>query len=90
MLVEFLTGQKAEITACVATEYGEALLNPSENLKILAGRMSEPEMETLFRQEKFDLLLDATHPYAREVTENLVESCAKTATEYLRVLREEG
>ena len=90
MLVEFLTGQRAEITACVATEYGEALLNPAENLKILVGRMSEPEIEALLRTQNFDLLLDATHPYAREVTENLVESCAKTATEYLRVLREEG
>lgn len=47
-------------------------------------------MEDLFRRESFDLVLDATHPYASVVTENIAESCAATETEYLRLLRDDA
>ena len=89
-IVGFLTGQGAAVTACVATEYGEALLSPAETLTVRTGRLSKAEMEALFAAEQFDLVVDATHPYAREVTENLVEACRKTDTEYLRMIRENG
>lgn len=86
-LVEFLTGQGVCVTACVATEYGETLLSPAENLTISAQRLSRPEMEALFASERFDLVVDATHPYASVVTENISSACAAVGTEYLRLLR---
>lgn len=86
-LVEFLSGQPVEVTACVATEYGEALLSPADNLTISAKRLSAREMEAMFLAERFDLVIDATHPYASEVTENIAESCKAAGTEYLRLLR---
>ena len=82
-LVEFLSGQPVAVTACVATEYGETLLSPAENLTISARRLAEEEMEDLFRAQGFALVVDATHPYAAAVTENI----AKTSTPYLRLLR---
>ena len=87
-LVELLEGQPLEVTACVATEYGEALLAPRENLRISSGRLTKEEMEALFRREAFDLAVDATHPYAAEVTENIAAACRETGVEYLRLLRE--
>ena len=87
LLTEFLCSQKAEITACVATEYGETLLSPAPNLTISAKRLTEQEMKDLFLSKKFDLCVDATHPYAPVVTENIVSACEETATEYLRLLR---
>lgn len=86
-LVEFLKEQQAEITACTATEYGGELIEPSETLKVLAGRMDEPHMEELFGAERFELVIDATHPYASAVTENLMQACLNTGTEYLRLER---
>ena len=86
-LVEFLAQQDVRVTACVATEYGETLLTPSENLTISAGRMDSSEMAELFRREQFALVIDATHPYASVVTENVVEACAAAGVEYLRLLR---
>lgn len=88
-LVEFLAAQPVAVTACVATEYGQTLLHPRENLAISAQRLAQAEMEMLFRQGAFDLVIDATHPYAPAVTENIAESCRSTGTEYLRLLREE-
>ena len=86
-LVEFLCAQPVEITACVATEYGQTLLEPAENLTIHAGRLNREEMAALFAREQFSLVVDATHPYASVVTQNICAACADTQTEYLRLLR---
>ena len=86
-LVELLAGQPVAVTACVATEYGETLLTPRENLTVSAKRMTGPEMEAFFRREKFDCVVDATHPYAAVVTENIAGAAAAAQVEYLRLLR---
>ena len=80
-------GERVQVTACVATDYGETRLPPAENLTVRAGRLAPPEMEELMKAGGFDLVLDATHPYAEAVTENIAEACRKTGTPYLRVLR---
>lgn len=87
-LVEFLTTQPVSVTACVATEYGETLLQPAENLTISAARLTQGDMIDLFQKQRFDLVVDATHPYAPVVTENIANSCVATGTAHLRLLRE--
>ena len=89
-LVEFLFGQPISVTACVATEYGETLLTPAANLTVSAQRLTQAEMAELFCRERFDAVVDATHPYASVVTENIAAACAETGTEYLRLLRSHG
>ena len=86
-LIKFLCAQGVQVTACVATEYGETLLEEAENLTISAKRLDEGEMRDLFSRENFDLVVDATHPYAPVVTENIAAACRETNTEYLRLLR---
>lgn len=86
-LVEQLAGRGVEICACVATEYGEVLLGAHPDVHIHAGRMDEAQMEALLRSESFDLVIDATHPYADRVTENIAAACAHAKLEYLRLLR---
>ena len=48
---------------------------------------SSREKGPWFHQEKYDLVIDATHPYAAEVTENIANACRETETAYLRLLR---
>ncbi|MBQ2191974.1 MAG: precorrin-6A reductase, partial [Clostridia bacterium] len=86
-IVDYLRQQDALITACVATEYGGELIEPAERLTVRSGRMDEPEMEDFFKNERFDLVIDATHPYASAVTENLMTACLNTETEYSRLER---
>lgn len=87
-LVDFLCSQeKFRVFACVATEYGQTLLEERKNLTISAARLTEQEMAALFLREEFDLVVDATHPYASAVTENIAAACANTGAEYLRLLR---
>lgn len=40
------------------------------------------------RQERITHLIDATHPFASQVSRNAVEACAKTATPLIAFLRE--
>ena len=87
-LAEFLRKEKVQITVCVATEYGSELLPLSENLKILAGKMPKDEIVQMFRKTQFDLVIDATHPYASSITESIASACTECKTKYIRLLRE--
>ena len=78
-LAEYLAGCKVQVTACVATEYGETLISPQTNLTVHAGRMDRQQMQQLIQQEGFDLVIDATHPYAAVVTQNIAAACAQTS-----------
>ena len=70
-------------TVFVATEYGKMVMQPSEYAKVEEGRLSFEDMVSLFEIEKPDLIVDATHPFATEVTENIRRACGDI--EYLRV-----
>ena len=87
-LIERLSGRGADITACVATEYGEELLGRHPDVRVRAERLGRAEMEGLFARERFDAVVDATHPYADLATENIAAACGATGTEYLRLERE--
>ena len=85
---EYLAVRKVPVTACVATEYGETLLTETEYLKVHAGRMDEAAMGQFFEEQKTELVVDATHPYAAVVSENVAAACKKAGVEYLRLIRE--
>ena len=87
-LVEFLTGQPVQVTACVATEYGETLLPEAENVTVRAGRIPAEDITRMLQETPFAVVIDATHPYAASITESLYRACRETGTEYLRLLRQ--
>ena len=89
-LCEFLAENKVSVYACAATEYGGSLLKENEFLHVSAGRLKTEDMEELFRKETPEIVLDATHPYAAEVTKNIRAACKNTGIRYQRVLRPEG
>jgi len=86
-IAEALRDQPVSLTVSVATEYGETLIEPSENVRVLHGRKNADEIEALIRETQAVLLIDATHPYAQAVTQTLKAVSDRTKTEYLRVLR---
>ena len=67
-LCRFLGEHQIPVLGCVATEYGAKSLQEGEFLHVRAGRLTRPEMEELLKKERPQLVLDATHPYAAEVT----------------------
>ncbi len=89
-LTALLCGQGVDVYACVATEYGEMLLPEQPHLTVRAGRLDQTQMQELFARQRFSWVVDATHPYASAVTENIRCACKETGTEYLRLLRGES
>ena len=56
-------------------KYGSKSLTESEFLTVQTGRLDSAAMEETFLQEKPEMVLDATHPYAAEVTVNIRTAC---------------
>ena len=88
-IAEGCRGKEIELTVSVATEYGETLIEPAENLHVVSGRKDEQGIAALIRDAGAELVIDATHPYAAEVTKTLKEVCAQMGVDYWRVLRRE-
>ena len=83
-LAEWLAAEGVPHTVCVATEYGEALLPPGGTAHV--GRMDQGEMAALMGTG-YALVVDATHPYAVAVTENIQAAAGALGIPYLRLLR---
>ncbi|HAF26244.1 MAG TPA: bifunctional cobalt-precorrin-7 (C(5))-methyltransferase/cobalt-precorrin-6B (C(15))-methyltransferase, partial [Lachnospiraceae bacterium] len=79
-------------TVCVASDYGESLIKESENVTLSKGRLDEEEMERLFKEslslDGKGIVVDATHPYATKVTENIQSAAKKCGIRYIRVIRD--
>lgn len=88
VLAEFLSKRNIEAHVCVATEYGGELLPDRRALEISGERLDEAQMEALFTENDCPLVIDATHPYAAEVTRNIKKACEASGAEYVRVLRD--
>lgn len=89
-LCRFLSGHGISVYACVATGYGSKSLEENEYLRVHAKRLSSEEMTELFMAEKPEIVLDATHPYAAEVTANIRRASENAGVFYQRVLRSES
>lgn len=87
-LSEALSKLHFDITVSVATEYGYSLMD--QNIKTIYGRMDAEEMKRFFISEKFDTVIDATHPYAIIATENIKKAAMDTGIKYMRLLREKS
>ena len=88
VLASRLAGSRVAVDVFVATEYGKEEIPKAENLQVHDGRVDEIQMEKLFQEKKYDLILDATHPFAVVVTANIREAAEKTGTPLLRILRD--
>ena len=85
---EFLALSQIKTDVLTATEYGKSIVEKSnEFINVMSGRLSENEMEKLISENKYKLVVDATHPFAKNVTENIQNACNNTKTEYIRLLR---
>ena len=84
-LAEFLEKNQIPTEVCVATQYGETLLEEGKYLHVHAGRLDETEMEQQIQKQQITLVIDATHPYAVIVSQNIRRACSRTGTEYIQL-----
>ncbi|MFT4144196.1 MAG: precorrin-6A reductase [Mobilitalea sp.] len=84
---EFLCRNKISCTVCVATEYGEQVMESKPGLTIHTGRMNAEEMKQFITAGNYLAVVDATHPFATAVSENIKKSMEKVPVPYLRLKR---
>lgn len=87
-LVRALGTYPVQVYVSVATEYGETSAAVCRNTEVIRGRMDLEQMKRFLKEKQINLVLDATHPFARIVTENLKEACEAEQISYIRCLRE--
>lgn len=87
-IAEFLAAYPGvALTVCVATGYGEEVMALPDRVSVQTGRLSAKEMAELLAKLQTDICIDATHPYAKEVSVNIAEACAAAGVVCLRVNR---
>lgn len=84
LLAERLPGAGHTVTVSVATKLGAEELDGLD-CAVRIGRLNADEMAE--QLSGFDLVVDATHPYAVEVSRNIRQACGQTGVPLRRVLR---
>ncbi|HIU45635.1 MAG TPA: precorrin-6A reductase [Candidatus Fimadaptatus faecigallinarum] len=70
---------------CVTSEYARALL--PQGVRCHVGALDEAAMQELFEREQPARVIDATHPFAVRVTDNIKRCCMRLGIEYKRIER---
>ncbi len=87
-LSEHLVEEGIAHTLCVATEYGKIVLHEHPLIKIHKGRMNQDEIKSYIETGDFLAVVDATHPYAEVITQNIKTVMKNMDIPYIRLKRE--
>jgi len=85
-LARALAARGRRVLACAATAYGGTLL-AGTGAAVRTGPLDEPALSALIREEGVRVLVDATHPFAREISALAVKAAAFSGIPYLRYAR---
>ena len=88
MLAQTLSENGIHCIVSVATEYGESVMPEMDGVTVHKGRMDLEEMQKFIAQSEVAAVVDATHPFATAVSENIRESLKNTEIPYIRLQRE--
>lgn len=89
-LAQELARERIYCDISVATEYGRQIMDEkiSPYICILQGRMTAEQMRLKCENERYLAVVDATHPFATEVSVNIRESLKGLDIPYFRLGRE--
>lgn len=82
---EALSAAGVSAVAFVATEYGNQLMEGLPGIQVRTGRLDAAAMQEALAG--IGTVVDATHPYAVEVSRNIRQAAAATGAEYVRIVR---
>lgn len=89
LLAEFCAEKGIRAAVSVTTDYAAELLPQSDIIRELVGNLDSVQMSSLLKSGDFSVVIDATHPFARNVSANLRNACDEVGTRYIRLVRDE-
>ena len=87
-LSRLLAEAGAPVTVCVATEYGSEEQGSTPGVEVCQGPLSPEEKAELLSGAV--LCVDATHPYARNISRSVKAACEAAGVQLLRLKRQES
>lgn len=88
LLAEFCRDNGISCEVSVTTEYGASLL--PQGVPVHQGKLDIDGMRGLLSGFGCNFAIDATHPYAKEATANIIAACLAEDIPYRRLLREDA
>lgn len=88
-LAEFLSEKSFDVTASVVSDYGRKLLETCAGIKINDKPLERDELEKILREDNFNCLVDASHPYAKNISTNAISAAQAAQIVYIRYERAE-
>jgi precorrin-6A/cobalt-precorrin-6A reductase len=87
--VKLLLREGLPVMATVTTEYGARLLKEEGLKKVVTGKQSEKSLCDLIKNNGIGLIIDATHPFAVEISSIALKTAQELEVAYVRLEREE-
>jgi precorrin-6A/cobalt-precorrin-6A reductase len=88
-ICDWLNTRKRDYMVSVATDYGEKLAKQHADF-VICQRLDEKGMCRVMREKAVSLVIDATHPFAVEVSGNAMNAANKMNIPYIRYERSSG
>lgn len=88
-LIAQLQKEGRKITAAVTTDYGKKLLKDKFDLKVIKKRMEKSDLRQLIKKNEIKAVIDASHPFAEEITAKSIAAAEEAEIPYLRYERKE-
>lgn len=88
LLVETLSQKNHKIYASSISNHGANLIMKHANIDCLVGKMNINQIVEFIEQNNIDLIIDSTHPYAKEISLNIIEASKVAKVDVIRYERE--
>ena len=91
MLAYSLASRGVHVHVKVATEYGADVMEPMDNIIVDPGSCGGTDgIAKLIAENGYDVVVDATHPYATRISEHIRDACGYMGTDLMRIARGPG
>ncbi|MBQ5845477.1 MAG: precorrin-6A reductase, partial [Selenomonadaceae bacterium] len=88
-LAGYILQQGYQVTASVVSSYGESLLRSYQGIQVSCEPLDEDGFVMYFQQHGIGVFVDASHPYAANVSENAMRACCRAGVAYIRYERQQ-
>ncbi len=88
IIAESLYEKGLPVLATTVTEYGRRLFKPG--IDIRTGPLDKDTLRRVIAENNVDTIIDATHPFARDISEMAIKVCGECKIDYLRYERKKA
>ena len=86
-LIAYLLERGYDVVASVVSDYGKSLLPKHERLKVNAAPLDKEQLKNYLQTHDITAVVDASHPYAVQISASAMECCRELNLPYIRYER---